>query len=362
MRSCKSNSRAKFSRREFISRASIGLRCPGRLLKLAAMKRWFFMRRRGAPILRIWRLNAIFAALLYAPYLACAGELDDFAVQQIAPGVYAHMGSIALMSAANLGDIANIGFIVGDKGVAIIDTGGSVAEGERILAAVQRVTQKPILYVINTHEHPDHIFGNGAFEKTGAIFVGHQNLPRAMASRGAFYLKAFAAIIGDELISQVRLVAPSLLVDGERKLDLGGRILELRAWPPGHTDCDLTVFDDATQTLFAGDTLFLGHIPIIDGSLKGWLADIEILAKIPAQRGVPGHGAIVAEWPGALEGERAYLQRLAQDLRAIIARGDSVKQAASEAGQSERDKWRLFDDYNPRNATTGFAELEWDGP
>ena len=60
--------------------------------------------------------------------------------------------------------------------------------------------------------------------------------------------------------------------------------------------------------------------------------------------------------------ERAYLTRLTADLRAAIRKGESVKAAASEAAAGERDKWRLFEDYNARNATAGFAELEWEGP
>jgi glyoxylase-like metal-dependent hydrolase (beta-lactamase superfamily II) len=149
-------------------------------------------------------------------------------------------------------------------------------------------------------------------------------------------------------------------IDKEMRLDLGHRIIVLHAWPIMHTDCDLTAFDEKTATLFTGDLVFLKHVPVVDGSLKGWLAAMDRLSAIPAKLAVPGHGEIGLDWPKALADERIYLDKLAKDLRALISKGDDVGEAAKIAGQSESGKWQLFNDYNARNATAGFAELEWE--
>jgi quinoprotein relay system zinc metallohydrolase 2 len=276
---------------------------------------------------------------------------------EIAPGLSVHVGAVAPMTRANEGAVANVGFVVGSDTVAVIDSGGSVREGRRLLAAIRAVTEKPVRFVINTHTHPDHIFGNAAF--IGATFVGHKNLDRALAGRGMFYLDALRRELGDDIMGEVKIISPMQIVDGEMRLDLGNRVLMLRAWQAAHTDHDLTVLDQNTGTLFAGDLVFLRHLPVLDGSLRGWLAVIDQLAEVPARRVVPGHGP-VADWPAALVEQRRYLARLAHDVRGAIKGGETIAAVAKSAAQSERMRWELFDDYNGRNATAAYAELEWE--
>ncbi len=316
---------------------------------------------RGRNRTKPGRLAALGIVLTFGigPAAAASPAEAPLTIHDVAPGDYVHFGQIALTTPDNAGDIANLGIIVGRDAVAVVDTGGSVSVGRRLLLAVHQITALPVRYVINTHEHPDHTFGNAAFE-AGATFVGHHNLPAEMAKRGAYYLQSYRAQLGDAAIAEVRIIPPTLLVDTETELDLGDRRLRLIAWTPAaHTDCDLTVLDETSGVLYAGDLVFLRHVPVVDGSLTGWLSLLPRLRELPAQIVVPGHGDTVAAWPAALDDERRYLSVLAQDARRLIAAGTGLAQAVPQIAKSERSRWQLFDDYNPRNATEAFGELEW---
>ncbi|YBV97895.1 quinoprotein relay system zinc metallohydrolase 2 [Phyllobacteriaceae bacterium JZ32] len=281
-------------------------------------------------------------------------------VKEIADGIFAFAGIDGLMTQANRGEICNVGFIIGGEAVAVVDSGGSVAEGRALIAAIRAVTGRPIRYLVNTHMHPDHCFGNAAFADTGAVVIGHRNLPRALASRGEFYLMSYRESMGEALMREIRIIPPTRLVDNEETLDLGGRIIRLKAWKPAHTDNDLTVFDEKTKVLFTGDLCFLRHLPTLDGSLTGWIGQLEPLQAVRAKLAIPGHGPVPAEWPDALEPQRRYFEVLAHDIRAAIAAGVPIGDAVRTAAQSERGSWALFDEHNARNATAAYAELEWE--
>jgi glyoxylase-like metal-dependent hydrolase (beta-lactamase superfamily II) len=143
-------------------------------------------------------------------------------------------------------------------------------------------------------------------------------------------------------------------------LDLGDRPLRLNAWPKAHTDCDLTVYDVKTSTLFTGDLLFRGRLPALDGSLTGWLAAIGALTAQKAAHVIPGHGAIATDLDAALAPERRYLQALLDGVRGELERGDSMQTAIARVAADQRAGWLLWEDVHPRNVARAYEELQWE--
>jgi quinoprotein relay system zinc metallohydrolase 2 len=279
-------------------------------------------------------------------------------VTQIAPGLFVRQGETADATRQNADGIANTGFIVGDSAVAVIDPGGSLLDGQRLLAAIRARTALPIRTVIYTHGHPDHIFGAAAFTAERPVFIGHQRLPADIGARGAYYQKRLADLLGVQNAGAP--IPPTQVVKTAENIDLGHRILKLRSWPVAHSEDDLTITDEKTNTLWAGDLLFVGRIPSLDGDLKGWIAALHVLQSSPAARAIPGHGPASVPWPAAGNDEARYLATLLHDVRTAIAKGEDIGRAVTTAAQTERGKWALFDAYNGHNVTVAYKELEWE--
>ena len=293
---------------------------------------------------------------------AFAGEpqsLANFDVTEIAPGNFVHYGSFDERSADNLGDNANIGFIVGEHCVLAVDAGGSLAVGRALRQAIRRVTPLPVCYVVLTHVHPDHFFGAAAFLDDQPQFIAHENYPAQLAARSRSYLNSLqrdlgAAAAGSEIVRPTRLVKKRL------ELDLGGRTVIVQAWPPAHTDDDLTVLDAPTRTLWLSDLLFVGHTPVIDGTITGFLAVMKDLRAIAADHYVPGHGRSNLPWPKPLDAQQRYFTVILDETRAAIRSRKTIQQATDEVGLSEAGSWAVFDQFHRRNVTSAYAELEWE--
>ncbi len=307
--------------------------------------------------LDIGRRQTLAAALCLMVATASASA-EPLAVTEVAPGVFVHQGVIAEPAPDNHGDTANMGFIVGDSGVAVIDTGGTPELGRRLREAIAARTDRKPVVVINTHMHPDHVFGNAAF--SDVPITGNANLRDALAARQEVYRQRLADELGEDAAAGIAPVRVDRPVSEEVRIDLGNRIIVMTAYPTAHTNNDLTVFDRKTGTLFAGDLLFVDHLPAVDGNALGWLRVIDSLERVPAVRAVPGHGPAVVDWPGALDAERRYLTVLVEGVRRVLKAGGRIQDAVASVAEDERDRWLLFDAYNPRNVTATFAELEWE--
>jgi quinoprotein relay system zinc metallohydrolase 2 len=290
-----------------------------------------------------------------------AEESAALPVVEIAPGNFVHYGSFEERSAANLGDNANIGFIFGSRCVLVVDAGGSRAVGSRLRAAVRGVTQAPICYLVITHVHPDHFFGASAFAEDRPEVIGHENLPRQLAIRARPYLNSLKRDLGEaaqgsEIVPPTRTVKTSETIE----LDLGGRSVEIKAWPPAHTDDDLTVFDRQTRTLWLGDLLFVDHTPVLDSNITGFLAVMRELRSLPVSHFVPGHGRTAIAWPAALDPQERYFKVILEQTREAIRKKVTLMNAVEHVGLSEAPNWVNFETYHRRNVTTAYTELEWE--
>ena len=316
-----------------------------------------FLRSAGATALTV-----IGGAPLLSTFTAAKGSAgaSPLPITEIAPGVFVHQGRHALFTPENGGDISNCGFVVGRDAVAVIDTGGSARVGQGLSAAVRSVTDRPVRYVVNTHMHPDHVFGNAAFDADNTTFIAHHKMARGLAARAERYLAVNAKLLGETAFAGTRIVLPNRAVQQQSVIDLGGRELVLDAQRTAHTDNDLTVRDVTTGTVFMGDLLFSGHVPTIDGSIRGWIAVIAALQQGQAARVVPGHGPPSMPWPEAASDLMRYLDHVRTGVQAAIKSGRTLGQAAETVGLEEKDAWMLFNEYHPRNVSAAFAELEWE--
>jgi quinoprotein relay system zinc metallohydrolase 2 len=297
------------------------------------------------------------------PLVSCAvgitNSTNDPFLKNIGDGVYVHHGKHLDIDTGYQGDICNMGVIVGSKGVAVIDTGGSLKVGIALRTEIAKITKLPILYVINTHVHPDHIFGNAAFIADRPVFVGHVKLATAMKLRKEAYDNLNIKYLGVDAKGS-EIVLPTLEVKDNLELDLGDRLLKLTAYPVAHTNTDITVIDTKTSTLFTGDLLFTQRTPVIEGDIKGLITVLDKLKSYNVKLVVPGHGLQTHDWQGAINDEQRYLNILLADIRANIKKGISMSDTMSTAAASERDKWVLFEVANRRNVNTIYPQLEWE--
>lgn len=278
---------------------------------------------------------------------------------EITPGAFVHQGLVEDTAPSNAGDVSNHGFIIGETSVAVIDAGYSRALGEALYLAVRAKTDKPISHIIFTHMHPDHTLGGDVFLEAGAEGLGAPKFQSAYNDRVLGYIVSQTRLIGAENGHGTYGEITTREV-AEETIDLGARPLRLMSYPTAHTTNDMTILDEAAETIWMGDLTFLSHTPALDGSITGWIALLDSLKAGDAKHMVPGHGPAKVAYPDGANPTLDYLKGLATAIRASIAKGESLQTALKDDGEDLKANWKLWDEFHLRNATNAYIELEWE--
>lgn len=312
----------------------------------------------GAPPALASRRGVVFGGACLCCLPVLGRSAGAFALTEVGPGIFIRQGLHEEATPENNDGIANIGFVIGRDAVLVTESGGSLADGQWLRTEIRKRTDKPIRHVVLTHIHPDHCFGAAAFLQDEPNFIGHRALRGALDARGDYYRERLVDILGADKTGSA--VYPTQDVKDEAEIDLGDRILRFTAHGAAHTLCDLSMLDTWTGILFPADLLFVGRIPSLDGSLLGWLKEADRLRTSGAARAVPGHGPALVDFAPAMAELTRYLATLRDETRRAVADGIPIEKAVETVAVSERERWALFDDYNGRNVTEAYKELEWE--
>jgi glyoxylase-like metal-dependent hydrolase (beta-lactamase superfamily II) len=280
------------------------------------------------------------------------------APQRIAPGVYVVPGRPGSIEAA-AGRNANVGFIVGPRGVVVVGSGGSAAHGRDIIAAVAGVTSRPIRLVVLTHAGQESIFGAAAFQEANVPVLMHRSAARLMAERCEGCLLRLQDTLGERTMAGTRIVTPDRLVAGSGPLDVIGRRLDLIAPRAMSAIGAIAVLEPQSRTLFAGNLVAIERVPDMrDTDGNGWPKALAELRSTGCAHLVPALGRIgtcadtaaMARYFAALESRARELLLADVGLADVAARSDMPQFAA----------WDGYAELHAQNAQRAYLRLERD--
>lgn len=294
-------------------------------------------------------------------WLGGCASVDDSReprVQVLAAGVYWLPGSGGAANPRNLGRIGNAGFIVGETGVIVIDTGTSYAHGRTLLAAIHRVTDKPVRLALLTHAQPEFLFGGQAFREQGIPVRAHRRTAQLMASRCETCLARLRQTVGAVPMRGTLLYRPDQEFDATHDIDLIGRLVQVLYFGHSSGPGDVAVLDKRSGVLFAGGLLDAQRVPDIqDSDLAGWRRALSALDELHPSMVVPGHGAVMTA-ADLIPAVASYLQQLEARARALVDSDTSLINVVEASELPAFESWDQYDTIHPRNASIAFLRFE----
>ena len=251
-------------------------------------------------------------------------------VKQLVPNIYAYLQSKATWY------WSNAGFIVGKDYVVVVDSLATVGLTERFRDEIRKITDKPIRYLINTHHHGDHTYGNHVF--AGATIISNDRCRHEVIEAGTPDTDMWNTIFPEFDFRGIATTPAHITFDRHLTLYMNGRKVRLVHFGPGHTIGDTIVYLPEEGIIFASDFIFLYSTPLgMEGSFAGWLKNMDAMAKLGAQTYVPGHGPVCGA--EGLNLCRDYLVLVQGEARKRFDKGMTVDEAAKDIELGRFKQW-----------------------
>ena len=295
---------------------------------------------------------------LFSIFFFLVFNANAFEFEQIEEGVLVHYGKHEDNNIINKGDISNITIIIGDESVLLIDVGGTPTIGKKIKKFVKEKIGLPISHIVITHAHPDHFLGLSAFKNLDIEIIGHKKILRSLLLNFDYYKEQSLRTTKDTSLANIENILPSTLVEKTHTINLGNRKILIEAWPSGHTDNDLSVFDIKSK-IFISENIFIDRVPSVSASIVGWVKNLEEIMKRDIKLIIPGHG-ISKNKDEAIKPMLSYFKRIMKEVREVHKKNKDVDFAQKNVSRNNLENWILFKEYHKRNITRSFTELEWE--
>jgi len=303
---------------------------------------------------------ASLAFVLVSLLAACAagpGGEPGLPATRVADGVYAFLGSSGEAGPANGGEVGNGGFIVGETGTVMINTGSSYRHGQRMIAAAERIGGRPVVLAVITQPLQEFVMGSAAFEEHGIPLMAQAASAALIGQRCERCLHNLTQLLGSVAMQGTRVVVPERRLSGSTSTSPGGRSLRLLDFGWAQTPGDLAVLDERSHVLFAGGLVSIGRLPDVrDADAPRWIAALGELRTLPFERLVPGYGPVGTK-ASAVE-VAGYLEALDRSVRMLLRGGASLSEAVPAGGLPDYAGWSLYGVLQPRNVQQTYLRLE----
>jgi len=279
--------------------------------------------------------------------------------QPVADRVYAYVGSTEGRTYDNEALNANIGLVVTPVGAVLIDTGASFKTAAQIAQAARRVTDQPILWVINTGGQDHRWLGNGYFLTQGAEVIAHTHAQPDMKARAQEHLRANAPVLKDKFEGTVAAYPTRWLKGSDNTLEFGGVTLQFIHRNGGHTPGDTMVYLPASGVVFTGDVVYVDRIlGLLEVSkTKAWMESFEALRAIEPRVVVPGHGRVTDMTQAERETGQLLLALRTHMARALEA-GTDLTNAVKSFDATPFKHLQHVDTWMPQLVNRTYLEME----